>query len=380
MKKIFISAPWFYPAYKAGGPIQSIVNLVNNFDELVEYRIFTSNKDLDAAKLDNIESDKWISFNKVAGVFYADEPAKHLKQEFVDAHPPVLYIIGLFDWNFNIRPLFFCKAPLKLLSVRGMLHPGALSQKRRKKGIFIFFMKLSGVHKKIIFHATDETEKSHVQAVFGNQVKVSVAANFPNFLVPEKKAEKVPGTLRLITIALISPMKNHLLVLEALMKVKEEIIYKIYGPVKELAYWNLCLQKISGLPSNISVHYEGDISPAAIPGALHQSDIFIMPSKSENYGHSIAEALSAGVPVITSHHTPWNNLEVSRAGMNVAEAAAEVAEAISFFATMQEAEITEWSSSAAGYVRLRVDLDKIREQYRQLFQLAETNHEIQLPV
>ena len=42
--------------------------------------------------------------------------------------------------------------------------------------------------------------------------------------------------------------------------------------------------------------------------ALENADLFIMPSDFENFGQSIAEALSMGVPVITTTGTPWEEL------------------------------------------------------------------------
>ena len=32
-KKIFITIPWFLPAFRAGGPIQSVANLVKEYED-----------------------------------------------------------------------------------------------------------------------------------------------------------------------------------------------------------------------------------------------------------------------------------------------------------------------------------------------------------
>ncbi len=165
-------------------------------------------------------------------------------------------------------------------------------------------------------------------------------------------------------------MKNHALVLDALANCKEDISYSIYGPVKDKAYWDSCLRKISVLPSNIKVQYKGEIHPDNIEKALHKADVFIMPSKSENYGHAIIEALSAGLPVITSRHTPWQNLQEHKAGFNTGESETELAEAIAFFASMDSTELKKWSATACTYALERTDVDAISMQYETLFAVA----------
>ena len=60
-KKILIFIDWFLPGYKAGGPIQSIANFVNNFGDIFDISIVTSNKDLGATKpYDGIKSNVWV--------------------------------------------------------------------------------------------------------------------------------------------------------------------------------------------------------------------------------------------------------------------------------------------------------------------------------
>ncbi len=365
---VFITIPWFLPAYKAGGPIQSVANLVSRFGEGIEYRIFCGDTDLDGSKLSGIETGKWVPYNENTMVWYAEKDiSKTLTTQAELLKPEVIFIIGIFSWHYNIVPLLFCKASKKILSVRGMLHPGALTQKKIKKRVFLDMLRLSAIKKKITFHATDEDEAIYIKYEFGKRAKVNIAANYGKKIVAAAPLFKDWGSLKLITVALISPMKNHLLVLEALADCKGNIEYDIYGPVKDAAYWELCLAQIKTMPANIRVQYRGETNPEKISGILEQYHVFIMPSKSENFGHAIYEALSAGKPVITSRNTPWNGLQKARAGINTETTAESLSDAIDFFMEADNEIYIRFAKGAVDYIAEKINIEKTDEQYRRLF-------------
>jgi glycosyltransferase involved in cell wall biosynthesis len=367
MTKIFITIPWFLPAFRAGGPIQSIANLVKEFNEDVEYFIFCGDTDLNGAALENIEVNQWVRFNDHTQVWYAGpEKISDTLVKQVDAlKPDILFIIGLFSWHYNMVPMAFCKGPVKILSTRGMLHPGALSQKKWKKKAYLKLFKLLEYHYKVSFHATDEEEANYIKQYFGTPANVFVAGNFPKKVGLLPTHDKERNSLKLLTIALISPMKNILLVLQALEKVVGNIQYDIYGPIKDDEYWDKCEEQAGKLPEHIKVVYHREIEPEKIKEALSETHVFILPSKSENFGHAIYEALSAGRPVITSNHTPWNTLQDAEAGMNVAvDDLEELINAINFFVIMDGSVMEKWSRGAFDYAAREVDVDKTREEYR----------------
>lgn len=71
---------------------------------------------------------------------------------------------------------------------------------------------------------------------------------------------------------------------------------------------------MDNLPSNRIWSYEGDVLSEEVQGKLQQRDIFLFPTKGENYGHVIFEALSVGCIPIISNQTPWRIIADKKAG------------------------------------------------------------------
>ena len=374
LRKVFISIPWFYPAYRAGGPVQSVANLVNEYSADVEFRIFCADTDLNNIPLDDIVKDQWVNYNAYTKIWYASGSGRFssLKEQINIFKPDVLYLIGMYSPVFNILPLLFCKVPGTILSVRGMLHPGALQQKSLKKKCFLALFKILGVSKRIAFHATDQTEENYIRQHFGKNSKVFIAGNYPRKFRPLPVLTK-KDQLSVISIALISPMKNHLLVLSALENYRLPLQYHICGPVKDLAYWDICLQQIKKLPSNIKVTYHGNIDPQEVLSYLAKAHLFIMPSESENFGHAIIEALSAAKPVITSKFTPWNYLDKTGAGSNVELNKDAIRIALENWAALSEEDYAERCKNATDYANKSIDTGEITKQYTVLFQTEQHN-------
>lgn len=344
------------------------MNLVSYYTDDVNYYIFCGNTDLGGEPLTNVSCEAWTKFNEHTFVWYAgtDKRSQTLLAECEKIKPEIIFSVGLFSWHFNIVPILFCKAPKKFLSVRGMLHEGALSQKRFKKQLYLKTLGFFGFHRKVIFHATNENEKLFIEKQFGEEVKTMIASNIPR-IFNRKEIYKESGSLRICSVGIISPMKNYLLVLKALQSSNALIHYEICGAVKDPVYWVECQNLINTLPSNVTVTYHGEVMPVNIEEILTGNHIFILPSKSENFGHAIFEALSAGRPAITSETTPWNNLESFYAGINVELTAIKLKTAIDFFAAMNNDTYQSWSTAASTYASNALDLEQIKLQYDAIF-------------
>ena len=199
-----------------------------------------------------------------------------------------------------------------ILAPRGELSPGALSLKARKKSLFLTWWApvLRAVNP--LWHASTEREGSEIKAQFPwADVAVNLdQVSLPDEPLPATKAHEGPA--RLVFIGRISPKKNLDLTLSALRGLSQPVEFDIYGPAEDARYWSKCQSLIARLPSNVHVQYKGELTPADVRRTFSGYDAFVFPTRGENFGHVIAESLSASCPVLCSDETPWS--EVLEAG------------------------------------------------------------------
>lgn len=324
--KVLIVYDYFFPAYKAGGPVQSLTNLIIAIQSKYEVSVLTGGYDLNESDiLSGIILNKWSLINLQPNlnpikVWYGGKGkpgAKQILQCIEDVNASVVYLNGVFSYRFVMLPLFKIKKQgIKMvICPRGMLQNGALAGKPFKKKLYLTIVKLLGITNNVTWHATNEEEKMDIRKIFGNAAKVIVAANIPkrpvNKITPTIKEK---GKLRLVYLSLISEKKN-LFQLIKLVSKSIGITLDIYGPVKDIPYWETCKPLIKSNEDRIK--YLGDVLPEFVQKTFMNYDASILLTKGENFGHALYESLSAGRPIITSFFTPWKDLETKIAGWNL---------------------------------------------------------------
>ena len=373
LPKLLICYSYFLPAYKAGGPIQSLANLIRNIHEDFDIYVLTSNAEFGGDEPLNVTSNEWVDFEqnkaKVMYLSHENQSFFSIKKMLQQIQPDKIFVNGIYSIPFTWIPALLYPAKT-IVHVRGMLHPGALNQKSVKKRLFLAGVKSSGLHLKVTFCVSDEKEAQYTKAVFGEKVKVQIAQNFPASFEALPALQKEVGEIKMLSIALISPMKNHALVLEALQQVKSKVVWDIYGPIKDQKYWEHCKQLLQMLPSNCTVSYKGELNPTQVYTTLQNYHIFILPSESENFGHALYEAMIAGKPIMTSCNTPWNALAKNQAGWNVqlnTKAIQEVIEnvaAVNYddYAIMTNV-VREYAKNAINHVSIKIQNINLFEKY-----------------
>lgn len=317
---IFIFIDWFYPAYKAGGPVKSVFNLVQALSDDFDFSIVTSNRDVDGEELDVVPNE-WAEFQGIKVIYLSNEKqrANVYRELFKENQADAVYYNSLFSKKFTLKPYrafrrYDCP---QIIAPRGMLGSGALAIKPLKKKAFLRLTKpLILASKNTLWHATSDQEAEEIRKVYGKKAKIKVAQNLSSAKVERANVQKDKGVLKLVFLSRLAEKKNLLFVLEIMQALKNEsgLSLDIYGPIEEQAYWRKC-QKI--IESDARIQYKGVIKPHEIAATLQQHHFYILPTLHENYGHSIVEALLAGVPIIISQYTPWRNLKAAGVGADL---------------------------------------------------------------
>src|SRR5882724_2198211 len=108
-KKLLIVCDWYEPGFKAGGPIQSIKNIVIALQGKLDFYIYTSDRDLgDHAPYNNIVTDSWQTNPAGLKVWYAspgNSTAAHFHAILKAINPDIVYFNSMFSSRFTITPL-----------------------------------------------------------------------------------------------------------------------------------------------------------------------------------------------------------------------------------------------------------------------------------
>lgn len=327
-KKILIFAGFYIPSVKAGGPVQSIKNMVDHLHEDYDFYIVGFDRDLnDQRQFEAIETKKWL-YKENSHLYYIKENELSIFKVYSiikEISPNILYLNSFFSVRLSIFPLLLLrlnliKVPKVILAPRGNFSSGALILKKQKKDLFISISNFFNLSKNIVFHATSKEEKVDILDVINHNPKIRIATNLTKSYekVTLNKRIKEYNELKLIFLSRVHPKKNLKYLLLALGQIKEgRISLDIYGPIEDRVYWKDCLRLIDNLPNNIKVEYKGIVKNSEVLNKFKMYHSFVFPTLGENFGHVISEAFVGGCIVILSDQTPWRDLEKKNIGWDI---------------------------------------------------------------
>lgn len=347
--RVLATSGVFEPGYRGGGPVRSVARILDTAPPHVEVSLVTSDRDLGAPCPYPGLSGTWVTRGR-SRVFYL--PANQVRQwlrllrELRTTRFDLLYVNSLWSPRFTLAPILAARLGVLrvgrvLVAPRGELSPGALALKSVKKRIFLRLWSpvLRGMG--AVWHASADREAAEIRAAcpWAHVEVNSDQVDLPH--EPQPGDGPHDGPVRLVFVGRVSPKKNLLTTLSALLRVAAPVRFDVYGPVEDEVYWEFCQILLKKMPPHVQVTYSGPLAPSAVCATFARYDAFVFPTLGENFGHVIAESLSASCPVVCTDSTPWT--PVLRAGGGViVDSVDSLTLALSRLATLSPAE--RWSA------------------------------------
>jgi glycosyltransferase involved in cell wall biosynthesis len=184
----------------------------------------------------------------------------------------------------------------------GTLDAWSLGQKPWKKAPYLWLIERTHLAHAAAIHATSESEAEAVRALgYGDKVRViPLGVPLPGAMEQHKVESNAPT--RLLFLSRLHPKKGLPLLLDAVGQARAlgsrvELVIAGDGPQ---AYRSELEARVQALGLGAVVRFAGHVDGDAKRRLFADADIFVLPSKQENFGIAVAEALAAGLPVIVS--------------------------------------------------------------------------------
>lgn len=302
----------------AGGPSRSVTQLCNHLASVEEVSLVTT-----------VTSDD-LCVNASKSVNVINTPVRNaarllpaellrfrtaLMKELTSCTRCLVHQHGIWLSTSHESTYFAVKNNVPLiLSTRGMLEPWSLRRSRWKKNLAWFSYQKRDLSAVTAFHATACMEAESIRslgfkqpiAIIPNGVNTT-EANSPT--IDFQKTHRSDTTKRTaLFLSRLNPKKGLPLLVEA------------WGQMRPLG-WQLLIagnddsntrpdleRRIAALGIGQSVKIVGPAYGEHKANLFRAADLFILPSYSENFGIVVAEALSYGVPVLTTTGCPWQEL------------------------------------------------------------------------
>ncbi|AGA89825.1 glycosyltransferase [Thioflavicoccus mobilis 8321] len=206
------------------------------------------------------------------------------------------------------------RAARLVVSPRGTLSEWALNHSRWKKRVIWPLLQGPAVRHAACFHATGESEYEDIRRA-GFRQPVCIIPNGIEIPLEGIDDAGPRGPRRLLFLGRLHPVKG----IENLIRAWSAVEHRfpdweleIVGP-DDIGH----LARLKALRRELRlrrVNFRGPAFGLQKWQAYQAAELYVLPTHSENFGMTVAEALAAGTPVIVTKGAPWQGLETHQAG------------------------------------------------------------------
>ena len=299
---------------KAGGPTACTYQLLKGIQE--------KGLQADLLTFDTEDDDEIISRESFMKILTPPRNprfgySKKLKYWLEDNKDYDLYHInGLWQYMSHATALSVRKEHKPyVISPHGMLYPEGLKKSGWVKKVSLALFQRKDLRKATALHATSPKEMMYLRA-FGLTQPIAVIPNAINVGDVSKLDAQTQRSKRKIGfLGRLAPIKNLELLIEAWANSKAttqhaELVIIGDGDDSYVEQLKLIIKN----KKLDNIFFTGFLTGKVQEAMMQQLSYLVLPSKSENFGMVVTEALARQIPVIASKGTPWKELNTHRCG------------------------------------------------------------------
>jgi glycosyltransferase involved in cell wall biosynthesis len=240
------------------------------------------------------------------------------------ADQDLIHVHGMWDLvNVQLSAIARRKRIPYVISIRGMLDDWSMAQGRIRKRIYMSLIGDRWLRGARTIHLTARAELDQAAAwfprskgqVIPNLLDLRPFANLPGAEQARQAFPSADGRRRLLFLSRLHPKKGLEILLEALKILKDRgtNVYALVAGNGDPSY----VETLKGLALSLGLNNDEYRFVGPVTGDLKLSlyesaDVFVLPTRQENFGFVFIEALACGLPVITTTGVDiWPELESS---------------------------------------------------------------------
>jgi glycosyltransferase involved in cell wall biosynthesis len=226
-----------------------------------------------------------------------------------------------------------------IISPRGSFEPWALNQSALKKRLAWFAFQKRILQSAALLCVTSEQEGQSLRAL-GLRAPLAVIPNgieMPHGQGPS--FDKTPRTI--LFLSRVHPKKGLLNLVEAWRRIRPAGWNVVVAGPDERGHRAEVERAVASAGLEREIKFLGPVFGEAKHELYRTASLFVLPTHSENFGVVVVEALSHGVPVITTKAAPWGELETHRCGWWVDVGVAPLEQALKLATSASPDELRE---------------------------------------
>src|SRR6266404_3610257 len=281
----------------------------------------------------------------------------------------VLYDVGLWLPSNHFAAQVAAQTQTAFVSSpRGMLSGQALQFAKWKKRLAWISYQKSDLKRARVLHATSENEakdfrqRGLTQPVAVVPNGVDVPSQSPRQLAPDATART------LLFLSRLHPIKGLKDLVRAWAQMRPPGWRVILAGPDERNHRSELGALIASLNLESDFEFAGPVNDGMKWKLLAAADLFVLPSYSESFGLAIAEALAAGVPVITTRATPWGELELHRCGWWINTGVAALAKTLALATQSSREDLRAMGTRGRELVLEKYSWDIVAERMLSIFE------------